>query len=188
MFYKITRSVFTVLLPAGLALLLCSQAAHAQQRGTLMQQQYGWNSGLGRTYGTGQLGSQFHLSTSYYFQYGLQPQLYGQSYNLGQQYGSQALLSAMQQQQYTQNALQQYVFEAQLIGAGGTAGDQPHGRVEDYVNAVVGRARSSAAAEHVHDGRNRAGAGAADRRRPAGAQLPRPDAHRSRLRRLILTR
>ena len=116
MFSKITRSVFTVLLPAGLALLLCSQAAHAQQRGTLMQQQYGWNSGLGRTYGTGQLGSQFHLSTSYYFQYGLQPQLYGQSYNQGQQYGSQALLSAMQQQ-YTQNALQQYVFEAQLIGA-----------------------------------------------------------------------
>ncbi len=116
MFSKITRSVFTVLLPAGLALLLCSQAAHAQQRGTLMQHQYGWNSGLGRTYGTGQLGSQFHLSTSYYFQYGLQPQLYGQSYNLGQQYGSQALRSAMQQQ-YTQNALQQYVFEAQLIGA-----------------------------------------------------------------------
>jgi hypothetical protein len=116
MFSKITRSVFTVLLPAGLALVLCSQAAHAQQRGTLMQQQYGWNSGLGRTYGTGQLGSQFHLSTSYYFQYGLQPQLYGQSYNLSQQYGSQALLSAMQQQ-YTQNALQRYVFEAQLIGA-----------------------------------------------------------------------
>jgi len=115
MFSKITRSVFTVLLPAGLALLLCSQTAHAQQRGTLMQQQYGWNSGLGRTYGTGQLGSQFHLSTSYYFQYGLQPQLYGQSYNLGQQYGSQALLSAVQQQ-YTQNALQRYVFEAQLIG------------------------------------------------------------------------
>src|SRR5947207_10949257 len=46
-----------------------------------------------------------------------------------QQYGSQALLSAMQQQ-YTQNALQQYVFEAQLIGAGGTAGDQPHGGFE----------------------------------------------------------
>ncbi len=116
MFSKITRSVFTVLMPAGLALLLCSQAAHAQPRGTLMQQQYGWNSGLGRTYGTGQLGSQFHLSTSYYFQYGLQPQLYGQSYNQGQQYGSQALLSAMQQQ-HTQNALRQYVFEAQLIGA-----------------------------------------------------------------------
>jgi hypothetical protein len=116
MFSKITRSVFTVLLSAGLALSLCSQAAHAQQRGTLMQQHYSWNSGLERTYGTGQLGSQFHLSTSYYFQYGLQPQLYGQSYNLGQQYGSRALLSAMQQQ-YTQNALQQYVFESQLIGA-----------------------------------------------------------------------
>jgi hypothetical protein len=115
MFSHITRSVFTVLLPAGWALLLCSQAAHAQQRGNLMQQ-YSWNSGLGRPYGTGQLGSQFHLSTSYYFQYGWQPQLYGQSYNLGQQYGSQALLSAMQQQ-YTQNALQRYVFEAQLIGA-----------------------------------------------------------------------
>ena len=121
-----------------------------------MQQQYGWNSGLGRTYGTGQLGSQFHLSTSYYFQYGLQPQLYGQSYNLGQQYGSQALLSAMQQQ-YTQNALQRYVFEAQLIGAdpdealqSALLAIQPHGGFEAKCGSGPGDERPQEGNPQVH--------------------------------------
>jgi hypothetical protein len=116
MLSTIHRSVFTVLLPAGLAILLCTQTVHAQQRrGTLQRQQNAGFSQAGRCQG-GQLGSQSQLSTSY-----LQPQLYNQAYlqpqshNLGQLYTNQALLSGLQQQ-YALNALQQYVMEAQLTG------------------------------------------------------------------------
>src|SRR5207249_12202150 len=64
-------------------------------------------------------------------------------------YGSQALLSAMQQQ-YTQNALQQYVFEAQMIGAGGTAGDQPHGGFEAKCGSGPGDERPQEGNPQVH--------------------------------------
>ena len=114
MLSSVKRSVFTVLLPTGLAVLLCTPAAHAQRRGTLQRQQNGGFSQSGRCQ-SGQSGSQSQLSTSYlqpqlYNQSYLQPQLYNQSYNQGQLYANnQALL----QQQY---ALQQYVMEAQLTG------------------------------------------------------------------------
>jgi hypothetical protein len=112
MLSTVKRSVFTVLLPVGLAILLCTPAAHAQRRGTLQRQQSGGFS-QGRCQ-SGQSGSQSQLSTNYlqpqlYNQSYLQPQLYNQGYNLGQLYANQALL----QQQY---ALQQYVMEAQLTG------------------------------------------------------------------------
>jgi hypothetical protein len=116
MLSTIRRLVFTVLLPAGLAILLSTQTAHAQQRrGTLQRQQNGGFSQAGRCQ-SGQPGSQSQLSTSY-----LQPQLYNQPYlqpqlyNLGQLYTNQALSSGLQQQ-YALNALQQYVLEAQLTG------------------------------------------------------------------------
>jgi len=110
------RLALSVLLPAGLAILLCTQTAHAQQRrGSLQRQQNGGFSQAGRCQ-SGQPGSQSQLSTGY-----LQPQLFNQAYlqpqlyNLGQLYTNQALSSGLQQQ-YALNALQQYVMEAQLTG------------------------------------------------------------------------
>ena len=104
-------SVVTVLLPAGLALLLCTQTAHAQRRGTLQRQNGGFSQGR---CGSGQTGTQSQLSTAQQPQlslYYLQPPLSSST----QQLNSQALATSLQQQ-YTLNALQQYVYEAQLTG------------------------------------------------------------------------
>ena len=110
MLSNVQWSVVTVLLPAGLALLLCTQTAHAQRRGTLQRQNNGFSQGR---CGSGQTGTQSQLST------GLQPQL--SLYYLQpplststQQLNTQALASL--QQQYALSALQQYVYEAQLTG------------------------------------------------------------------------
>ena len=111
MLSNVKRSVVTVLLPAGLALLLCTQTAHAQRRGTLQRQNNGFSQGR---CGSGQTGTQSQLST------GLQPQL--SLYYLQppiststQQLNTQALATSLQQQ-YALSALQQYVYEAQLTG------------------------------------------------------------------------
>jgi hypothetical protein len=117
MLSNVKRLVITVVLPAGLALLLCTQTAHAQRRGTLQRQ----NSFSQGRCGSGQTGTQSQLST------GLQPQLslyYLQPpiSNSTQQLNTQALalqqqaLATSLQQQYALNALQQYVYEAQLTG------------------------------------------------------------------------
>ena len=115
------RLAVTVILPAGLVLLLCTQTAHAQRRGTLQRQ----NSSLGQggRCGSGQTGTQSQLST------GLQPQLSAYYLqppitNSAPQLNTQAFANAFQQQQpaltpqqqRALNALQQYVYEAQLTG------------------------------------------------------------------------
>jgi hypothetical protein len=110
MLSNVKRLVIMVVLPAGLALLLCTQTAHAQRRGTLQRQ----NSFSQGRCGSGQTGTQSQLST------GLQPQLslyYLQPpiSNSTQQLNTQALATSLQQQ-YALNALQQYVYEAQLTG------------------------------------------------------------------------
>jgi len=120
MLSNVKRSVVTVLLPAGLALLLCTQTAHAQRRGTLQRQNNGFSQGR---CGSGQTGTQSQLSTGLQPQlslYYLQPPLSSST----QQLNSQALATPLQQQalatslqqQYALNALQQYVYEAQLTG------------------------------------------------------------------------
>jgi hypothetical protein len=121
---KFQRLAVTVILPASLALLLCTQTANAQQRrGTLQRQNSGFGQG-GRC-GPGQSAAlQPQLST------GLQPQLslyYLQPpiSNSTPQLNTQAFANALQQQQQPAltpqqqralNALQQYVYEAQLTG------------------------------------------------------------------------
>ena len=104
-------SVLTVLLPAGLALLLCAQTVHAQRRGTLQRQNNGFSQGR---CGSGQTGTQSQLSTAQQPQlslYYLQPPLSSST----QQLNTQALATSLQQQ-YALSALQQYVYEAQLTG------------------------------------------------------------------------
>jgi hypothetical protein len=111
MLSNVKWSVVTVLLPAGLALLLCTQTAHAQRRGTLQRQNNGFSQGR---CGSGQTGTQSQLSTGLQPQlslYYLQPPLSGST----QQLNSQALATS-QQQQHALSALQQYVYEAQLTG------------------------------------------------------------------------
>ena len=111
MLSSVKRSVFTVLLPAGLAILLCTPAAHAQRRGTLQRQNNGFSQGR---CGSGQTGTQSQLSTTPQPQlslYYLQPPISTST----QQLNTQALATSMQQQ-YALSALQQYVYEAQLTG------------------------------------------------------------------------
>src|SRR6266446_3633088 len=68
MLSNVKRSAITVLLPAGLALLLCTQTAHAQRRGTLQRQNNGFSQGR---CGSGQTGTQSQLSTGLQQQYAL---------------------------------------------------------------------------------------------------------------------
>jgi hypothetical protein len=118
------RLAVSVILPAGLAFLLCTQTANAQQRrGTLQRQ----NSGFGQSgrCGSGQsAASQPQLSTGlqpqlslYYLQppvSNFTPQLNTQAFGNGLQQQQQPALTP--QQQRALNALQQYVYEAQLTG------------------------------------------------------------------------
>ncbi len=141
MLSTIARSVATILLPAGLALLICTQTAHAQRRGGRVAQQrqaFGQN---GSTPGsTGQSGgmcqngssgtgsgsttpsttpttSQLSATTQ---AAALQRQrlLMAQQNALQAQVNSQAQLSALQQQRLLarQNAVLQVAYELQLIG------------------------------------------------------------------------
>jgi len=132
------KSVVRVVFPAGLALLLCTQTAQAQRRGTLQRQNSGFGQGMGC--GSGQAGmlSQFRFGQGMgcgcgqtgmlsQFSTGLQPQLSLYYLQLPitnpTPLDTQALANALQQQQaltpqqqYALSALQQYVYEAQLTG------------------------------------------------------------------------
>jgi hypothetical protein len=116
MLSSVRRLVFTVVLPAGLALLLCTQAAHAQRRGTLQQNGRGFGQGQGRC-GGGQTGTQSQMFTPQPQLSTLSVQYYPQLplSNSATQVSQQALATALQQQAML-NAVQQYIYEAQLTG------------------------------------------------------------------------
>jgi hypothetical protein len=112
MLSNVRRLVATVVLPAGLVLLLCTQTAHAQRRGSFSQ---------GMRCGSGQSGMQPQLSTGLQPQlslYYLQPPISSSTQQLNTQAMAlqQQALATTLQQQYALNSLQQYVYEAQLTG------------------------------------------------------------------------
>ena len=114
MLSSVRRLAFTVVLPAGLALLLCTQAAYAQRRGTLQQNGRGFGQGQGRMCGGGQTGMQPQMFTPQSQLSTLSVQYYPQLplSNSATQVSQQALATALQQHPML-NAVQQYIYEAQ---------------------------------------------------------------------------